>query len=264
MINWEKLNAYTDSELDPQEAAKVAQLASQNVQVAQKIAQLTQLKATLSTLKESYPGTINLSKKRRFPWLSASIIAASIALITVSFYLFGQMTKVGINHVVSSLENYHTNWSVLVTTGLHEPNRIQAKTVRDAARKNLIPIPDLSGLGLTFSSLFPINHSLDTGWHVGYIGTKGCRVSVFAINNDIQKNGSEATVSKKIVARSSTFYQWQVASTTYYLTASSMSEQRLAIVKQALQLKTQQLSTHDAVLMANLKQAYHSSVPCIS
>jgi|GEM_PF-1745056 len=274
MPEWDQLNAYIDGELPTSEAAKIAKAAASTPSVAQDIAELAQLKATLSRCDEIFSGTImpHMQKHRHSqqPWLM--VACASICSLVLLLVCYG-ITGFDKTTLSDAMLNTHQQWAkeplntaTVVSTSAGTPmgNTQTSQDIQTtppyppADKSSSRVIPDLSALALQLAYVSPFTHHQQKGLHIGYQGQHGCKVSLFIFT---QPSAGDHTTATQIQDRHPHFYHWRSDTTQYYLTAHGMAKQRFSVLSVAMMLQTQH-HLAQSLQMMSLTKKYQASIPC--
>ena len=143
------LNAYVDSELSPQDDARVAQAIAQDPNIAARVATLTRLKSMLSTLGNDIPRAPALPVSRRpTGWLG---IAASVGLlVAVGAAMLAGLTPFGQNDDGWYREALaaHTDWAR--DPSLPDAREVDANLFLASVERFGLPVqtPDLTSASL--------------------------------------------------------------------------------------------------------------------
>ena len=148
------LNAYVDSELSPQDDARVAQAIAQDPKIAARVATLTRLKSALSSLANDVPSAPALPDSRRSTgWLG---IAASVGLlIAVGAAMLTGLTRFGQDDDGWYREALagHTDWAR--DPSLPDAREVDANLFLASVERFGLPVqtPDLTSASLRLTYL---------------------------------------------------------------------------------------------------------------
>lgn len=237
--SWHDLNAYADGELRASEAAGVARAAADDPALADRVAMLARLKATvhelaLAPLPTEVAEVYRAAARPRKPAgrRGRGIFAAAGAVAAVAIAAAVLLTL--------ARETAQPTWRDLAV-GLHrtwaeaEPGQGGEPTA-DALLASLshlgqaAQVPDLSGARLTVGYLQPIASEHGRGLHIGYRGTRGCRVSLILLPAVEGLPGEPAALA----GEGGQQYAWRVGKLGYALLASGMDPRHYAVVLQSV------------------------------
>ncbi|MFQ5696435.1 MAG: anti-sigma factor family protein [Terriglobia bacterium] len=256
--DWEDLNAYVDGELDAHDSARVARSVAIDPGLADQVATLTRLKAAVADTLELVD-LPPVGPKRRLLWYG---VAAAVALI-----------------VVAEVGSYVAPWRHQADAGLlrraHTAHRTwierdNADSVREVGAGVLLSalhrlgpetyVPDLSASRLTISMVATVPASGVDGpaLHIGYRGTRGCRVS-FWISSDHANLGSRLVERRVGPLRS---FVWRAGSLAYVLINSGMDEGRFTLIARTVHRATLERLPLDAEMRTALRESREASMPC--
>lgn len=218
-VSWQRLNAYVDGELSAREKAAVAEEIAGDPSLARAVALLQGIKAELS----EFPGSAPARRRRggRFPlplvpWLSAACLAL---LVAGGAIVASQLTT----PETSALLAQHQEWADTA-----QPGGAPAPAV-GVARAFFGPqLPSLEPFGLRLDSAGLV--SLADGeeaLHAGYVGQRGCRISLFLLPPDSASD--DLALPAEILQASGQAGSWR-----YRLLAQDMDSARFALIAAAL------------------------------
>lgn len=231
IIAFQDLNAYVDGELDAAAAARVAEAAAADPQVAASIAKLLRMKATLGEAFEKVH-VINVHTRPRWHqagWLVAASLAAGIVVggiwLVNSPLLPGAVSKPApVGAVVSAMLRAHDQWLGGGT----------AQELRAIPIAGLRP-PNLTPAGLSIASYkSPVDMGGTMATQISYIGRRGCRLSLFIApaTPELAKVALLAGQSNPLVEA------WQANQAQYLLVSRLMHKTRFATIATALKAAT--------------------------
>lgn len=180
--DFEEICAYVDGELDAVAAARIALAAARDGAVAAQIAQLTELKSLLpdavldggGTDLEFRAPTVRRGLPRRF----GAIAASSLLLgILAGWGAFAPSLSIsGASEYEIALARHH-DWALRgnVPTATGDP------ATRTAAIEQRFVAPDLSAAQLSLRVAETFERGAGVVRHFGYIGTRGCKLSLFVM-----------------------------------------------------------------------------------
>lgn len=251
----ERLNAYVDGELTPDQAAAVAAAVAADPALADEVARLTQLKWTLQSGMENAPaGLLPPPPRRRWRPLLAACLGVLLFLGAGWAVL---QPPSGVSHtpeVLLTAVRLHARWaSEAPELRSPEAGRLLA-AVHDFGHPLLLP--DLSDNQLQVARV--VLSGEDDILHIGYRGTRGCQVSLFAFR-DARLPAELRQVSHDQDAA----YLWRVGPVGYALLADGMSSERLRIVARAVEEATRSGSRLSPETRTALADSRARSEPCL-
>lgn len=249
MIDWEKLNAYADRELDDAAAAEVAAAAARNPAVAARVASLARLKAAMPQAANGlgaappWPARFPAPRAgRRFPVaLAASLAAGAVGLALV---LHGQQpvpahpragTLVEARQWLSGPLPQDAAGGIAVASG-------------NGTRRRL---PDLSPAGLRLAWL---QGGAGGEMIAGYVGPHGCRLGLW-IRSTPARALAEATTGLEVSA-------WATSRDNYVLLSQGMDPVRFRRYAGAIAALTRQEGAPQDSLRIALEDAATVGHPC--
>lgn len=243
------LNAYVDGELEPPAAAAVARAAAEDAGVAAELAKLHAMKAMLrdafdtSTVINVYPPRSAMGHLPRLALGAGLAVAVIAAGLWFGMDRFGHQGASG--DVFAAALGRHDTW-------LSEPVRMQPIP---AAAGFLLPDLTLSGLRVE-----SVDHNVDLSGvpatRIGYVGHKGCHLSLFVLQGKHAVDTGEIGDNDLLHADS-----WIVGGAAYLAIARLMDPVRFATVSHALRLATENGVPLDARIRTALAKAHQ---PCMS
>ena len=217
------INAYVDGELDAADAAGVAEAVAADPQLALMV-------ANLHAMKSAVGGAFNTSEiiavTPPAPFLSrASLmaLAASLVVAVIGSGLWYGLSQGRTDDVISQALLQHDNWLV-------KPQAAQNGVINAA----VLVTPDLTPAGLTLSGVqknIPLGDTF--GQRYAYVGTRGCKLSLFVSERDhaFEGIGNTARPDALIV-------KWAVANRGFLLVARNMNQERFGVIARALETAT--------------------------
>lgn len=274
----ETLNAYVDGELNGPEAAALVRDLVGNPTLAQRVSELTALKATVRTIYDDLPcKSPDLQKlyaehdrqhaglargwhklREIFPqfvrthWAMATGGALGVAVLAglLAGWLALQPASDG---VIAEAIAAHRQW--LQTPNTDNPGKGATQLAAFEAVNRKIFIPDLraSELRITRVSPFGVN-----GVHVGYQGTRGCHLSLFVQPTSALGN---LPLDARMVSANEA-YRWRLNSLDYVLLAVGMDPERLKLIADDVYLAVKRGQPFDRQTRMALRLNRQQSVPC--
>lgn len=218
-VSWQRLNAYVDGELSAREKAAMAEDIASDPSLARAVAVLQGIKAELA----EFPGSVPARRRRggRFslpfvPWLSAACIALLVAGGAV---LATQLTA----PETPSLLAQHHAWAEASQDG--EP-QAQGAGVAKAFFGPQLPSLEPFGLRLDSAGLISLADG-EEALHAGYVGQRGCRISLFLLPPDALPG--DVALPAGILQASGQAGSWR-----YRVLAQDMDGARFALIAAAL------------------------------
>jgi anti-sigma factor RsiW len=261
--DWQTLNAYVDGELSAAEAAEVARALADDRALADQVATLTRLKATVQDMGEATEVTLPAPRRRH--WRPAAI-AASLALaigLAASFVPWQGSDRPA--WVVQARAG-HEAWNM-------DEDRPDAAPVAGgvvlAALGQLGPdgylkayLPDLSAARLTLTRLetVPLLNGRGEALHAGYRGTRGCKVSLLILAD----GAALPTALTRYDDRALRTYAWRTGGHGYLLVAEGMDEARLAMIAETVHRAILEHSPFNEETRTALRESRERSKPCLA
>lgn len=260
--DFETLSAYVDGELDPAWAADIADLAARDPAVARRVAKLHALRAAVGgmtadvvVLPTPAVGRRSRSSGRRTwlplsPWRGAA--AALLLLAGLSGIAWGVSDRfggaAGKDWIAVAIDR-HDAWS-------DRPTGPVGAVGFDGGRHDVLLA--LAGLTPAHRDAWLARDGREV-LHTGYVGRRGCRLSLFRISHPTDETVVAAvTPSADLdMTLSSALLQsrWQTGQAIYVLLARDMDDGRFTVLSQALREATARRDAPDAAMMADLETA---------
>jgi anti-sigma factor RsiW len=258
---FEELNAYVDGELSPASAAAVARAVAEDPAVARQVAQLTRLKAMLQSERAAPAIALPSRRPRRAPRRPRRIrptsLAASLALfvalaVSVTFWLEGRAPSPEAPLVFASAQ--HRAW---VEGGVEA--QPAAHVLPSALRTFGRPaqVPDLSAAGLMLARVALLQDESGPVLHIGYRGTRGCRLSLMIRGPDGLPEALRAVGESADLG-----YAWRAGGVGYVLVASGMDPPRLRLIARKVHDATLEKAPFDAETRTALAESRAASAAC--
>lgn len=269
--SWRDLNAYADGELVASEAAGVARAVAQDPALADQVATLARLKATVyeqaqaplpaelaALSKESTrPQTASGGASRRgWAVLGATAAALTMALM-VAPILFPTVPETDQPAWRDLAIRLHDTWAKAEPAQAADPSA-DALLASLSQLGQAAQVPDLSGAHLTVGYLRPISTEYGQGLHVGYRGTRGCRLSLIILpaGKDL------ATEPVALAGEGSQKYAWRVGGLGYAVLASGMDPSHFAVVLRTVYEATRTQAPVGPETRTALMESRARSRPC--
>ena len=268
--SWQDLNAYVDGELTPRESSEVARAVAADARFADQVATLSRLKAALHDSHEAapeiaWPKTFAGGPARRFGrpgWRAAAAAVAAVAVTgaIAAFALWPDGPNANRARVVGQAKAVHHAW-------LAEESRGKAAAV--TAGRVLVGLhrfggqahmPDLSAARLTITRVKVFESDPGGGpvLHIGYAGTRGCRVSLWI---GVAAAGFPAAFAA-LGDGADAAYSWRVGSIAYVMLAKGMDPARLALIAKAAHRATLDYAPPNTDTKTALAKSRAESRPC--
>jgi anti-sigma factor RsiW len=220
---WQRLNAYVDGELDPQARAEIAAEIARDRQLAAAAATLARLKAATGEAFGDAPEIGVGAPAPRPPRRAVTALAATAAAV-VAFAAVWLGSGPNVPATLDLAVARHAAWVAGEAPASVEP--LAAPLLVGLAQLGRpAELPDLRDSGLQIARI----SALDTdrgpaGLHVAYLGSRGCRISLFVVKAEPEHVPLRLQVGGLEVAR------WTVDDLAYTLLASGMPEARFALI----------------------------------
>lgn len=255
--SWAELNAYVDGELDGDAAARVAAAVARDSRLAQEVARLASLKSAVQQSREPAPAGVMPPLRRHGRHRG---LAACLAFLV----LFGAVLAFGLQRgqetsaetaALSRAQQLHNSW-------LAQPARLEppeAGLLLAALQHFGLPvqIPDLSDTRLQVAHV-ALSGPEQNVLHVGYLGTRGCRVSLLALRDQ------ELPQRLQRVARDGgTAFLWDTGPVAYILLADGMEPKRMELIAEAIEQATRRLAPMPPETRTALADSRAHSQPCV-
>lgn len=248
-IGIETLSAYVDGELTPAEAADVARAAAQDRAIAAQIASLREMKAAIADLMPAV--TLQMPEKpKRGPFaLPAMAAAASLAaMLILGVLLYGHVDQRPGTPLATLFETHHRDWTF-----------DRAKPESGLARVDYVgsqpEILDLSAAQLAFAGRESFVHGGRTLDRLGYEGTRGCRLSLFKIPQEVEIAAD--AFPPPLHAR-----VWTSGENSFLLMAQGMASRRFEELATVIEKAIRSQRPFDAETRQQLARARAASRPC--
>jgi anti-sigma factor RsiW len=259
---WERLSAYVDGELPADEAAEIAARLVTDRELAAQVAALTRLKAEVKGAFAPPPQPLPViapprpasSRGGRLQWIAAAAAVAALAFLWWPGTDRGPELQGG--WLKPAIER-HAEWRATVGRG----DRIDVSAAGPALGLGDLgrsaQVLDFSDAGLQVSRIeFVRQNGLAAALHVGYVGNRGCRVSLWIG----RATGSPEPVSGRfggvdVVA-------WRVDDLAYALLASGLDSERFQLIARSAREATMRHRPIDPDARVALQTSRDTSTPC--
>lgn len=264
--SWAELNAYVDGELDSEEAARVAAAAAADHRLAREIAQLAELKSSLQASAEALPPELLQAPLRRHRARRvAQALAACILLAVMAGGLWLTYPRLQpptrLEATLQTAESLHETWLQGAGEAAEPSAGVLLATLQDFGLP--LQIPDLSDTRLSIAHIALAGPQRDV-LHVGYLGTRGCQVSLLAFRS---QEKAVAGFPQKLTHRTGDgeeAYFWKGGSVAYVLLADGMESERMALIARAVEEATRRLAPMPAKTRSALAHNREKSAPCLA
>jgi anti-sigma factor RsiW len=256
--SWEELNAYVDGELAAEEAARVARAVADNPALAEQVARLTRLKALVDADAADMPEIriAPMAVRRRLGAAAAGLAAIAAAALLALYALPGNEVDAGTERALAA----HEAWAEFGAG--QSANGVSAASYL-AASQALGPrlyIPDLSAARLRVVRVSSVaaRGGNPAAVHVGYAGTRGCRISLWVAP-------AGPRIPETPTARgdgSNTVFSWRVGSLGYTMIASGMDAERFDLIVRAAHRATKDFAPPESETRIALRRSRDVSAPC--
>ncbi|HEY5720358.1 MAG TPA: hypothetical protein VIW02_08240 [Gammaproteobacteria bacterium] len=253
-MRWDRLNAYVDGELPPDQAAEVAEQVARTPEVARQVAALSALKAAVGDALPACPGGFARALGRRRSRLRLAAVAATLVLgLALSAAWVNELHHPAPGRALAL--QLHQQWSA--ARGSYGTSPLQ-RVGLDALQ--LAYVPDLAQVQLTFDGVRQVSVRGGRGLHVGYQGPNGCAVSLVVFKQPGHRDEPLAAVD----GGGHTAWQWAAGGASFYLLAPKMDPGRLAGIARVVQRLTRARLPLDPAGVLALEQARSGADPCLA
>lgn len=219
MAAWEDLNAFADGEMTPERAAVFAETLAREPQAAQDLARILVLKRRLRG-----------PRRQARPVLAVAVAAVALLLA------WGEPLP------AFDPREAHTAWAAEGQPAGLQPAALPAP-------------PDLRAAGLTLVTLRTLSDGGGSVLHMGWHGTRGCRVSLFATEAPAAVDAEPHPDGDG--------WRWSIGGRTYHLLASGMAADRFAAIARAAYDALRHDAAPNAATRSLLARSRAASPPCI-
>lgn len=258
--DWDTLNAYVDGELESAHQAEVAEALVHDPELARKVAAVTRLKQAVrdngETDMDARP-PIDLTRSRR-PARRIAAVAAALLLAVAFGGLAAQWDGDVPPQWQADAGALHQDWANAsdVDVSASPVGALLLAAVADFGSPPFVP--DLTAGKLTLARIKRVQIGDSAALHLGYTGTRGCRVSLMVLAKPAglpeqftRRDGSEGTS-----------YAWRAGGLGYVLRAAGMGEARLDGLAEAAHAATLRNRQPDDETRTALRRNRASSPPC--
>ena len=264
MTDRETLNAYVDGELDPAQAAEVAERISRNPALAREVATLTRLKGAASAAFDTsvfVPILTEPARPRR--WRTASAAAAAIVLLVATGLAVWQEDRPASPVWLNAALLQHDTMAKATATDRLQPAAL-------AVASNFQPfIPDLAAARLQPVAAVPFlagNGAATAGIAIHFRGTRGCKLSYFAfmLGTDETTLGEALALLDPRTTQGHEGHAWRVGEIGYVLLARGMDTGRLSTLAEMIHAASRKHRPLDEAARSQLAQNRAASRPCVA
>ena len=252
----ERISAFVDGELDPSARAEVIRDAANDARFARELIAHEQLKATLADSVEvpdiELPA---VARRRRFAPAIISIAASLALLVTaaVAWMVYdggnGGTGDLALDRAIEA----HRSWNA--DTG----RKGAAALVQPASAAINAYVPDLSTNGLSIGHVSerpgPSGENL---LMVGYIGTRGCRVTLLARTAPTEPRAQPVYMEIGPVRA----YSWRAGPLAYRMLAEGMATARFRLIADGVRRASLNHLPLDADTRMAMTRSRAESPPC--
>ncbi|MCB1739422.1 MAG: hypothetical protein KDK91_03570 [Gammaproteobacteria bacterium] len=249
------LSAYVDGELDPLQAADIARAVARDPRLAARVALLAHLKATVSQSPRapSLP-TLAVPAREQSRRLTQTM-RAMILLVSVLLSADAPHSEAGWLGALSAAQRMHRAWQPSESAPASAAPTLAALLRRVHAPQGVVP--DLQDVGL---SIDDVRYESDPARvHVGYLGVRGCRVSLVMFADP---TGFPQTMQSRRLG-SRTVHAWRAHHIGVVLLGERMPASRLRTIAAVIQEHVRTLQPLDADGRALLLASRKSALPCM-
>lgn len=247
-ISPELLSAYVDGELAADEAAVIARRAARDPALARQLATLQELRAGVAAIADNVVLPRQPPAARRHaPW-PRRLTAAAVLGVMVAGAGWWALERVTAPHgdagaTLAGMVESHDAWRDSPTQALLPAGIASARTTALMAA---------TGLELVHEEIVGLPDGR-TARHSGYLGSNGCRVSLF----ELPGSDGRASLSTLAFAENDDLLHasWQTVETRYVLLARKMDSVRFATIASSVRAATQSAVEDENDLIAALEGA---------
>lgn len=251
---WQKLNAYIDGELAPAEAAEIAALVASDRRAAAVVATLARLKATTAQAGLTGAPAEILPRQRARPWRAA--LAAAVAALLVVGGLWVLPIGDTSDARMAALVERHAQWASEADGAALDSSSAARVLVGLGRLGGTAEIPDLTDAGLQLARISLFEATGTGGLHIGYVGTRGCRVSLIVEPQPAGETRPAGSMSAGVAS-------WTVDGVLYTLLASGMHPPRFATIAASAEAATRSRAALGEKLREAMRVERDASPPCL-
>jgi hypothetical protein len=252
-----EISAYVDGELDAADAARIAYAAARDPAVAAQIAQLTKLKSVLpDAIAEPNAAPFDAPPVRAGAHrrgLLAACIAGLVAVATAFLALTPFEPRTPSSTYQAALDR-HKAWSAQ----LGAPSADARRTAVAAGAERAFAAPDLSAARLALRTAEAFEAGSGNLLHFGYVGTRGCKLSLFVFLDGAPKPLEGAGTGRPYATA------WSNEGIGYLAVAEGMDEAHFRTVVAVLQRYSIHRDPIEGPLRQLLADSRSRSKPCLA
>lgn len=224
--SWETLNAFVDGELSAEESRQIEQLLFNDEHIAYDVEQLRRMKSLVSSTASAQAKAFYIPqrehKRSMIPWISA--LAATVLVGVLLWQSF--LLKPVVPGFAQDAYAAHTLWLVQLESDVV----YSGGWVKTGVTTTGMFIPELSEMSLSLSYVDTVSIDQRQGMHIGYIGPKGCAISLISWPAENSQLQALATLGEG----ENQAYAWQADGWHYMVLASQMPVARRAVTAHIL------------------------------
>ncbi|MEM8688156.1 MAG: hypothetical protein AAGF81_12550 [Pseudomonadota bacterium] len=250
-----------DGELDAATKAEVAAAVAADAKLARKVAQLSLLKAALPEAMPEMPELVETAGKSSAApsesttnWrnLAASLAVFVLVGCTVAGVLVWQSLVEDSSSWHLQAKDIHSQWAVNPTTAS------ELHSVSNDSPVVGVDIPDLSSARLAISRLQRVRLGDHLATHVGYVGTRGCRVSLFIFHDEQLSQPASAGLPAGMRKAN-----WRAGRRSYLILSTGMDVRRFTQLASSIKAFTRDPNLLDQSAKQQLAEARRTSRACV-
>lgn len=253
---WDEVNAYVDGELAPRDAARVARAVADDPELAATVAVLARLKAAAAESVRAPDLALPAPPPARRRLAVAA--AAILGLLGLAAVLWSAADRPDSSLAwLDRAEADHIAWAA-APGGAQADGQAGALLAAQWKLGGAAVIPVLDAARLKLVLVRTISLEEGEALHLGYVGSRGCRVSLWV-------RPAPPTLSPDIAERDrdgASAYVWRAGELAYALIASGMAADRLATLARAVHRASLERAPFDAETRTALRRSRETSQPC--
>ena len=257
--DWERLNAYVDGELPPDEAAAIAEAIARDPALARQVATISSLKAAVNDSAPPYPGQLQLrpAHSRRMRRRVTALVAAALLLVLLGVAgWFAELHRAPPG--IDLAGELHREWAG--ARSQTPPGAAAASRPVGLEALRFAYVPDLTQVALEFDGVRRISARGSRGLHVGYLGPKGCAVSLVVFKHPGRREQPLTALDTGQLRA----WSWTTGGASFYLLAPTMDPTRLASIAKVVQRLTRARLPLDNEAVLALDQGRSNAAPCLT
>lgn len=252
-LNFETLSAYVDGELPADEAARVAQLAASEPRTARRLAALQQLRAGVASVPPEMTELPQPPAPPRQRGRMAVLGAVAAGMLALALGL-GWWTMTGTGQQRTGQTSFA---AMLASHDALQEARNDAAPAPWPVSAGLSParmseLMAATGLELVHSEIVTLPDGTRAR-HSGYLGSRGCRLSLF----EIPRGGDAPDLPPTPFSQSDDVLQasWHTDAMRYVMIARDMNSVRFATIADSMRAAAQASARQGRELLATLENA---------